>query len=34
MTSVLLLLPAGVKATFIFTFTRAGIIDGEQKFIP
>ena len=32
MTSVLLLLPAGVKVTFIFTFIRANIIDAEQKF--
>ena len=32
MTLALLLLPAGVKVTFIFTFTRANIIDGEQKF--
>ena len=32
MTSALLLLPAGVKVTSIFTFTRGTIIDGEQKF--
>ena len=32
MTSVLLLLPAGVKVTFIFTFTRDNTIDGEKKF--
>ena len=32
MTSALLLLSAGVKVTFIFIFTRANIIDGEQKF--
>ena len=31
-TDVILLRPAGVKITFIFTFTRANIIDGEQKF--
>ena len=29
---VILLLPAGVKVTFIFTFTRANIVDGEQEF--
>ena len=28
----LLFSEAGVKVTFIFTFTRANIIDGEQKF--
>ena len=33
-TEVILLLPAGVKVTLIFTFTRANIIDGEQKFTP
>ena len=32
MTSALLLLPAGVKVSSIFTFTRANIMDGEQKF--
>ena len=32
MTSALLLLPAGVNVTFIFTFTRGNIIDGEQIF--
>ena len=32
MTSAFLLLPAVVKVTFIFTFTRANIIDGKQKF--
>ena len=31
-TDVILLLPAGVKVTFIFAFTRGNIIDGEQKF--
>ena len=31
-TDVILLLPVGVKVTFIFTFTRANIIDGKQKF--
>ena len=31
-TDVILLLPARVKVTFIFTFTRANTIDGEQKF--
>ena len=32
-TDVILLLPAGINVTFIiFTFTRANIIDGEQKF--
>ena len=32
MMSALLLLEAGVKVTFIFTFARANIIDGEKNF--
>ena len=32
MTSVLLLLSAGVKVTFIFTFTPANVINKEKNF--
>ena len=32
MTSALLLLLAGVKVTFVFTFTRVNVIHREQKF--